>query len=110
MLILSVLSGVLYKKYCLHYQQAEAHDAFYLTPISKPRSVVWYTNQHIGVHSLANTVKRLCEKGRICGCKSNNSLRVTTATRIYQSGAEKQLIMECMEQNLTDGIRGYKHS
>ena len=45
-------------------------------------------------HTLANTVKRLCEKGGIRGYKTNHSLRVTTATHLFQSGADEQLIME----------------
>ena len=39
------------------------------------------------------TFKRLCEEAGIEGYKTNHSLRVTTATRLFQSGAEEQLIM-----------------
>ena len=56
--------------------------------MSNPKSDVWFKNQPIGVHTLANTVKRLCEKGGISGYKTNHSLRVTTATRLYQNGAD----------------------
>ena len=100
----------MYKKYRLHRPKGEANDAFYLTPMPKPRSVVWYKNQPIEVHSLANTVKCLCEKGGICGYKTNHSLRVTTATRLYQSGADEQLIMERTGHRSTDGVRVYKRS
>lgn len=83
---------------------------FYLSPLSKPKGMVWFKNQPIGVHTLASTVKRLCEKAGIEGYKTNHSLRVTTATRLFQSGADEQLIMERTGHRSTDGVRAYKRS
>ena len=71
---------------------------------------MWFKNQPIGVHTLASTVKRLCEKAGIEGYKTNHSLRVTTATRLFQSGADEQLIMERTGHRSTDGVRAYKQS
>ena len=70
----------MYKKYCLHRPENVTSDAFYLAPLSNPKNVVWYKNQPIGVHTLSNTVKRLCRSCGISGYKTNHSLRVTTAT------------------------------
>ena len=64
----------------------------------------------MGVHTLAFTVKRLCEKAGIQGYKTNHSLRVTAATRLFQSGVDKQLIMDRTGQRSTDGVRAYKRS
>ena len=100
----------LYKKYCSHRPADVIGDTFYLSPLSKPKGVVWYKNQPIGVHTLATTVKRLCEKAGIEGYKTNHSLRVTTATQLYQSGADEQLIMERTGHRSTDGVRAYKRS
>ena len=100
----------LYKKYCSHRPAGVTGDAFYLSPLPKPKGMVWYKNQPIGVHTLATTVKRLCEKGGVGGFKTNHYLRVTTATRLYQSGADEQLIMERTGHRSIDGVRAYKRS
>ena len=57
----------MYKKYCFHRPKSATNDAFYLAPILNPKGTVWYKNQAIGVNSLANTVKQLCENGGING-------------------------------------------
>ena len=98
----------LYKEYCLHRPANVVGDVFYLAPLSKPRGMVWFKNQAIGVHTLSSTVKRLCEKAGIEGYKSNHSLRVTAATRLFQSGVDEQLIMERTGHRSTDGVRAYK--
>lgn len=72
--------------------------------------MVWYKNQPIGVHSLASTVKQLCDRAGVEGYKTNHSLRVTTATRLFQNGADEQLIMEQTGHRSTDGVRAYKRS
>ena len=42
---------------------------------------------------LATTVKRLCRKAGISGYKTNHSLRVTAATRLFREGLDEQLII-----------------
>ena len=53
-------------------------------------------------------MKRLCETADITGFKTNHSLRVTNGTRLFQSGAEEQLIMERTGHHSIDGVRAYK--
>ena len=55
-------------------------------------------------------MKRLCETANIPGFKTNHSLRVTNATRLFQSGAEEQLIMERTGHSSIDGVRAYKRT
>ena len=55
-------------------------------------------------------MKRLCEQAGIKGYKTNHSLRVTAATRLFQSGMDEQLIMERTGHRSTDGVRAYKRS
>ena len=64
----------------------------------------------IGVHTLAGTVKCLCEKGGIKGYKTNHSLRVTMTTRLFRSRMDEQLILERMGLRSTDSVRVYKRS
>ena len=62
----------------------------------------------VGHNTLAKTVSRLCKDGGIPGYKTNHSLRVTTATRLFQSGIEEQLIMDHTGHRSIDGVRKYK--
>jgi integrase len=61
----------------------------------------------IGVHTLAGTVKSLCVRAGISGYKTNHSLRVTTATRLFHSGLDEQLIME-RTGHRSSGVPAYK--
>ena len=85
-------------------------DAFYLKPLKNPTEQCWYTSRAIGHHTLDNTVSRMCKSAGIEGFKTNHSLRVTTATRLFQAGVDEQLIMEKTGHHSTDGIRTYKRS
>ena len=58
-------------------------------------------------HTVQNT--RLCSDAGISGFKTNHSLRVTTATRLFHSGADEQLIMSHTGHRSVDGVRTYKH-
>ena len=100
----------MYRQYCSHRPAKVKEDAFYLCPIRNAKGQVWYKDQPIGVNTLANTVKRICEKAGIKGYKTNHSLRVTAATRLFHSGLDEQLIMERTGHRSTDGVRAYKRS
>ena len=85
-------------------------DSFYLRPLKNPTEHCWYAPHAIGHHTLDNTVSRICKAAGIKGFKTNHSLRVTTATRLFQAGVDEQLIMERTGHHSTDGIRTYKRS
>ena len=57
---------------------------------------------------MAKTVSRLCQVSGMSGYKTNHSLRVTTATRLFQAGVEEQLIMSRTGHQSLDGVRTYK--
>ena len=82
--------------------------AFYLTPLKKPQGMVWYSHILVGHNTLSSTVKRICAAGGVGGYKTNHSLRVTLATRLFQNGAEEQLIMGVTGHRSTEGVRLYK--
>ena len=50
----------------------------------------------------------MCADVGIQGFKTNNSLRVTTATRLFQAGVDEQLIMKRTGHRSLDGIHLYK--
>ena len=47
---------------------------------------------------------------RDCGYKTNDSLRATTATRLYQSGVDEQLVMERTGHRSLEGVHNYKRT
>ena len=98
----------LFKIYCQHCPQVNKSSAFYLTPLKKPKGDIWYGTTPIGHNTLSKTVKRLCDAAGIGGFKTNHSLRVTSATRLFQSGVDEQLIMGRTGHRSIDGIRTYK--
>lgn len=101
----------LYRKYKEHLPDIIQDDTpFYLTPIPKPKGKVWYKKTPIGVHTLEGTIARLCKKAGVSGFKTNHSLRVTAATRLYQEGLDEQLIMERTGHRSLDGVRAYKRT
>ena len=74
----------------------------------KPKGAIWYSKMAVGHNTLAKTVSRLCNSADISGFKTNHSLRVTTATRLFHSGADEQLIMSHTGHRSIDGVRSYK--
>ena len=97
----------LFQEYVGHRPSTEV-SAFYLTPLKKPQANVWYSKMPVGHNTLSQTVSRLCKTAGIPGFKTNHSLRVTTATRLFQSGIDEQLIMDRTRHHSVDGIRRYK--
>lgn len=85
---------ILFKLYTSLFPSDAPKDAFYLTPLSKPTPTYWYSKQPLGHNKLAQTVGRLCKAAGIQRYKTNHSLRVTNATRLYASGVDEQLVME----------------
>ena len=97
----------MYKKYLDRRPETE-ETAFYLTPLKKPKGKVWYAKTAVGHNTLAKTVSRVCQAGGIDGYKTNHSLHVITATRLFQSGVDEQLIMDRTGHRSLDGVRTYK--
>ena len=85
-------------------------DAFYLQPLKKPREDCWFSVKPLGHNPLNNIVRGMCNAAGISGYKTNHSLRVTTATRLYQAGVDEQLIMERTGHRSLDGVRCYKRT
>ena len=62
------------------------------------------------INTLRSTVSKLCQRGGIDGYKTNHSLRVTAATRLFHEGIDEQLIMERTGHRSIDGARTYKRT
>ena len=96
----------LFQLYISHRPADVSH--FYLTLLRKKRDDVWYSKVPVGHNTLSQTVGQLCKLAGITGFKTNHSLRVTSATRLFQSGIDEQLIMSHTGYRSVDGVRSYK--
>ena len=96
----------LFEKYLQHCPPECNH--FYLTPLRKPRGDIWYSKSPVGHNKLPKTVARICQTVGISCLITNHSLRVTSATRLFQSGIDEQLIMAHTGHRSVDGVRSYK--
>ena len=82
-------------KLCIEKVQnhAKTVEAFYFKP-HRNETVFDYKKSPLGVHSLNKILPdELCAKGGLAR-KTAHSLRITTATRLFQSGVEEKLIRE----------------
>ena len=69
-------------------------EAFYFKPLAKPTKDRWFSTLAVGHNTLQGAVKRMCKAAGIEGRKTDHSLRVTSATRLYQKNVDEQLICE----------------
>ncbi|CAC5373452.1 unnamed protein product [Mytilus coruscus] len=70
---------------------------------------IWYADQPIGRHSLANIVASICQEAGIGGYRTNHSLRASAATRMYDAGVDEQLICE-VTGHRSNAVKNYKRT
>ncbi len=71
---------------------------------------VWYSDHPLGKNALSKIVKNMCEKAGLSGEKfTNHSLRASTATRMFNSGIDEQVI-KTVTGHKSDAVRDYKHT
>ena len=68
----------------------------------------WYDARAVGHNILAGTVRRLCKEAGLDGYFTNHSLKATTATRLFEAGVDKQLIILRTGHLTTSGVRSHK--
>lgn len=101
---------MLFKKYVSLCPETTSSSAFYLQPLSKPTATQWYSAKPLGHNTLSKAISKICKLAGMSGFKTNHSLRVTAATRLYQSGVDEQLIMEKTGHRSLEGVRSYKRT
>ena len=69
-------------------------DSLYVIPLQDASATCWYSIQPLGYQKLGTTVTSLCKWAGILWYRTNHSLWVTAATRLYDSGIDEQLVME----------------
>lgn len=83
--------------------------AFYLRPKRRYNEDTWFDDAPVGIHTLQNTVGRLCKGAGLDGFYTNHSLRATAATRLFEEGVDEQLISEKTGHRST-AVRSYKRT
>ncbi|CAC5423579.1 unnamed protein product [Mytilus coruscus] len=97
----------LYASHCPPFPRKA--DALYLRPLKIPNGNIWYADQPIGRHSLANIEASICQEAGIGGYRTNHSLRPSAATRMYDAGVDEQLICE-VTGHRSNAVRNYKRT
>ena len=77
-------------------------NSFYLKPLLAPTCQVWYRKAALGHDTSQNTVPRLMKSANFTGYCTNHSLRVSAATRFFNSGDDEQAIMSVTGHSSTD--------
>ncbi|XP_052086492.1 transcriptional regulator QRICH1-like [Mytilus californianus] len=93
----------LYASHCPPFPRKA--DALYLRPLKIPNGNIWYADQPIGRHSLANVVASICQEAGIGGYRTNHSLRA----RMYDAGVDEQLICK-VTGHRSNAVRNYKRT
>ena len=68
---------------------------------------MWYKNEAMGVHSLGNIMKKMAEKGKLTGRKTNHSGRKTTVKRLRDANIEAIDIMKITGHKNIASINSY---
>ena len=101
----------LYEKYMSHRPShlPKCSKDFYLRPLGVPNGDIWYSCQARGRHTLEKVIKKLCQKAGFSGKRTNHSCRASSATRMYELGADEQLICE-KTGHRSVAVRSYKRT
>ena len=83
--------------------------ALYLRPRKAFTHRCWFLDKPVGVNTLREVVKTVCEQGGLPGYYTNHSLRSSSATRMYHNGVEEQLIQE-ITGHKSLAVRSYKRT
>ena len=83
--------------------------SFYLQPRKKYSPNSWYQNRPAGANKLRDCIKEMCKKAGFPGHFTNHSLRATSATKMYRSDIDEQLIME-ITGHRSLAVRSYKRT
>ena len=99
----------LFQLYLTKLAQGCPVNAFYFKPLLKySADGVWFSKQPLGHNKLHKMMSSICSAAGISGYKTNHSLRATSASRLYQTGIDQQLIMERTGHRSIEGVRSYK--
>ena len=119
----------IYKEYVAHRPDSHGcsfNKALYLAWIPNPRSIVWYKNSRLGIHSIQQTVRELAKGSPLLEEKfvTNTSLRRTARNRLIEAGIPDEVAKkktgrlsekadsayiepDSFERNMSEAIHGH---
>ena len=83
--------------------------AFYLQPKKHYKEGEWYLDRPVGANTLREVVATVCDKAGFKGYFTNHSLRSSSATRMYHSGIDEQIIQE-ITGHRSNAVQSYKRT
>ena len=92
----------IYKTYMSRCPSDRPAGAFYLQPLSKPKSDTWFSKVPCGHNTLQKIVPKLLGLVGI--------LPPIAATRLFEGGVDEQLIMSRTGHSSREGVRAYKRT
>ena len=98
----------IFEKYLSVCPREGLEKSLYLLPLTKPRDGLLFSAVPIGRNTLGNIVKNLMKEAGFNGKYTNHSLRVTTATRLFNAHIPDQLIMNQTGHRSTSAVTKYK--
>ncbi len=101
----------LYQKYVSLCPTDPKSDALYKYGLTESKRTPrqWYCDKPLGINSISKCVANLMKQAGKSGNYTNHSLRVTAATRMFESGIEEQLVKE-KTGHKSDAVRSYKRT
>ena len=99
----------IFMKYLSMLPKHRNTKSLYLQPRRKFNAKQWYFDRPVGVNTLRETVKNLCEKAGLPGYYTNHSLHGSSATHMYHSGLDQQVITE-ITGHRSNAVRNYKRT
>ena len=99
-----------YKLYKSKCPQDWPTNAFYLSPLAKPKEDVWYSKNPLGHNTLGKIPPDLMRQAGFEGYYTNHSLRVSLATRLHDAKVDEQLITSRTGHSSTDGVWAYRRT
>ena len=85
-------------------------NAFYLSPLPKQKGTIWYSKSPMGHNTLGKIVSEMMKQAGFEGHYTNHSLRVTSATCLFDAEVDEQLIMTRRGHSSTDDVHAYKRT
>ncbi len=81
---------------------------FYLQPIAKPKSDIWYSRQPMGKNTLKNIAKKMAIVGGL-GKKSNHSARKTAIQTLLHANVNPTDVVQITGHKNVQSLNAYSH-
>ena len=96
--------------YVLYFLLIPKTGHFYYKPLANKGELLRFTQQLIGIQTLAKLIPRMCEAAGVSGRKTGHSGKVTCATTLYRKNFPDQQIKERTGHRSIEALYKYKRT